>query len=494
MRLILFSAVFYVLIHHFHTSAQPRITHAEELFEYTLKKYPQDTVRMKVLLDTANRIIYNNPDTAIKISRRVSAIALKNNLKLYHAKAEVLTGVAFKNIGYEDSALTHYLNAVQLFQEANHNEGLAVSYVNLANLYSDQENWQNALYYYKKAESIFQKNQNKMALGTILLNIGNTYFKRKKWDSCETYYLLAEKYLSSFKNYPNTQLTMANLAHLYIELKQYPKAQLYAEKTIQLNPQNIKYTAAAHFVLAQVYFHQNNLTKAELYAKIAIHETQQIKETEKRTETHLFLSKIYEAKQQYKDALTELKTVISLKDSIFDFTLKTQRENVLKKLEHLNYKIHITEAIQKTEEQRKVILFQRTILFLCIVFLFVTGILLFLFYNKNQLLKQANYSIELKNAVLQEQKQTIEHLNQNLEKMVEERTQELEKRNQRLKEYADYNAHILRAPLARILGLFEIYKEAKTIQEKEQILAYLNETANELDVIVREMQGKLQNK
>jgi light-regulated signal transduction histidine kinase (bacteriophytochrome) len=68
--------------------------------------------------------------------------------------------------------------------------------------------------------------------------------------------------------------------------------------------------------------------------------------------------------------------------------------------------------------------------------------------------------------------------------------EEIELQNQKLLEYAFYNAHKVRGPLARILGLVYLLKrEADNIGfvDKDRYLEKLSESANELDIAVREM-------
>lgn len=76
-------------------------------------------------------------------------------------------------------------------------------------------------------------------------------------------------------------------------------------------------------------------------------------------------------------------------------------------------------------------------------------------------------------------------INESLEDTVGKRTSELEEQNNQLREYAFINSHLLRAPLARVLGLsFLISKEATSIKDKELISNLLG-SAKELDEIVK---------
>ena len=81
----------------------------------------------------------------------------------------------------------------------------------------------------------------------------------------------------------------------------------------------------------------------------------------------------------------------------------------------------------------------------------------------------------------------LHSLNEKLEENVKERTSELELRNKQLMEYAFINSHLLRAPLARLLGLSDlISKEAQLPADKELWTRFTTET-RDLDTIIRKI-------
>ena len=113
---------------------------------------------------------------------------------------------------------------------------------------------------------------------------------------------------------------------------------------------------------------------------------------------------------------------------------------------------------------------------------------------------QRNKELERLNTQLKAQKQMLYKIIQELyekekdnllksEELVAQK-EEIELQNQKLIEYAFYNAHKVRGPLARILGLVYLLKrEADKIGfvDNDQYLEKLSESANELDIAVREM-------
>jgi len=67
----------------------------------------------------------------------------------------------------------------------------------------------------------------------------------------------------------------------------------------------------------------------------------------------------------------------------------------------------------------------------------------------------------------------------------------LEKQNETLKEISWMQSHVIRAPLARIIGLIPLINDVKENRiEREKMLNYLVTSANELDDVIRDITDK----
>jgi GAF domain-containing protein len=107
--------------------------------------------------------------------------------------------------------------------------------------------------------------------------------------------------------------------------------------------------------------------------------------------------------------------------------------------------------------------------------------------QQNFHLVEKNYEIGALNEEFSMVNEQLAELNKNLEDNVRARTSELETQNRQLTEYAFINSHLLRAPLARILGLSQlVVREVHTVKERELLLA-LESSAHELDQIIRKI-------
>lgn len=82
--------------------------------------------------------------------------------------------------------------------------------------------------------------------------------------------------------------------------------------------------------------------------------------------------------------------------------------------------------------------------------------------------------------------------NENLDELVKQRSKKIKEQLSLFQEYAYLNAHEVRAPLARILGLLDLMEYDTEKKETSTIPHRLKESAKELDSIVRSMNRLLE--
>ncbi len=102
-----------------------------------------------------------------------------------------------------------------------------------------------------------------------------------------------------------------------------------------------------------------------------------------------------------------------------------------------------------------------------------------------QELEVMNKELKDRNDEIEAQKSEIDSINDHLEELVHYRTQQLESRNNRIREYAFSNSHLVRGPLARILGLTNILEKEPELHKN--VLPMIQESAIELDGVIKEI-------
>jgi signal transduction histidine kinase len=88
----------------------------------------------------------------------------------------------------------------------------------------------------------------------------------------------------------------------------------------------------------------------------------------------------------------------------------------------------------------------------------------------------------------------IRSINDNLESLVLARTKHIEFQNRQLTEYAFFNAHKVRRPLARIIGLVQLMEIEPELIQKEDLISKLSACSKELDGVIHEIKSILEIK
>ncbi|WP_339809989.1 hypothetical protein [uncultured Imperialibacter sp.] len=110
--------------------------------------------------------------------------------------------------------------------------------------------------------------------------------------------------------------------------------------------------------------------------------------------------------------------------------------------------------------------------------------------NTNLELQRRANEIAAQNKELHATQAELSLLNQNLEKIVSERTARIKSQNEMLIRYGHINAHHLRGPVARLLGLAAVYKLGSDMQP-DQLVEKMIAQANEIDAVVRKINADL---
>lgn len=112
-----------------------------------------------------------------------------------------------------------------------------------------------------------------------------------------------------------------------------------------------------------------------------------------------------------------------------------------------------------------------------------------MFFDRQQ---EQHTTIVNQNKQLDETRQRLEQVNNQLENRVRHRTLELMEQNTRLTEYPFFHAHVLRAPVSRIRGLLNLLNMPIESEEELKVRDMLSQTMKELDDTIKLMNEKLQ--
>jgi tetratricopeptide (TPR) repeat protein len=140
------------------------------------------------------------------------------------AKVHNRIGEMQKNIQKWGDTLYSHSKALNLFEKAGDNKGLAREHLSLGIVYKEMRNFQNAQDHYKKAKDILSKIQDKKGLAAVYNNLGMLNLEMGKFAKAEECFGLGLKLAEEEKDFQSKAITIQNLGDLALMKMNYKEA------------------------------------------------------------------------------------------------------------------------------------------------------------------------------------------------------------------------------------------------------------------------------
>jgi tetratricopeptide (TPR) repeat protein len=418
---------------------------------------------------------------SLSLNYFLKGLTIADSLDYLQIKADILG-----NIGLVQNGMGNPKEAIKFFEKSlaaqrvlKNKRREVIMLNNIGDCYAFLNQNEKALLAYGESLSIGKK------IGVLVetnhRNIGMVFESMGKLDSAMNHYRIALTMGESLQEKREMSLVRKSMASTYLKMGEVDTAQKLAQKALQIAKEaNYRSTIRdIYFLLSEIATRQGKLNESLNFYKLHI---------------------------AYKDSIQNLTETSKIAALQMDYEVQK------KQIEISN--LQKDAALTKEELLRK-----NTLLFSVIITL--TLLALFLAYyirnfrsqkSINSLLKQQNQKVSALNEEIQAQQEevvrqrdimieknlNIENLhnqlketNDNLEKIVALRMATLKEQNKRLEEYAFLNAHDLRGPVARILGIINLLEMNHLTEDKPLLLAHLKKTSIELDLITRSISESL---
>ncbi len=398
----------------------------------------------------------------------LNSIKVFKNLGNKKGEGTVLSNLSllFLNQSEYVKSLEYAFNALAILESINDHSTIALVQENIGTVYLEQKQFQKALYFYSLAYKNYQKNSDLAKMARVIGNKGIILNEKGEYTGALKCHFLALKnnQIKGLKR--SEQINLANIAITYDHLKCYDKAidyhlkalkiskQLKDKKSISINSGN---TGEVYLKIASqtknLQSRNVNLKKGITFLKNAINICREINFKGPLIEFNKYLSDAYAMVGMYKPALNEYKEFTRIKDSAYAketameiASLETKRELELKNkeitLNKQQKEILLLEAKNKKNEK--------------IIYLIGIGFLSTLVFIMFTFIRQR-----------------------------------LQAHRKVLRDIAYTQSHVVRAPLARILGLINVIDYANpSDKDNEIILKYIRDSAIELDVVINNIVNK----
>ena len=352
-----------------------------------------DSIKAKKFIEAGDYCYYTHPDSsyslykeALKISRegkdsKYEALSLLNigyyfdekeryeeSLDYYLKALEIYKssnnrqglatcynyiGYSFSYLNSVEKASEYYFKGLNIFKELNDEYGIADIYNGFGNLYYDVEKYEEAYKYYLKAFEIYKRKNDKQGISAEYINLGNAISDYGELDTGIDYYLKSITLCKELDDQAGVVMNYSNMGECYLLKNQYALSEMYLEKALEL-AKKINYTN----ILPNIYSNIAHLKLREKQYNSVIDYVKRSDSIVKKMslkyfeyDNHNYLSEVYNAQGDYKNALLHYQIYKKHADSLLNARKFEQvsKLSVLNKLEFQDEKI---ELMTKNEEIR----------------------------------------------------------------------------------------------------------------------------------------------
>jgi signal transduction histidine kinase len=370
--------------------------------------------------------------------------------------------------------------------------------------------------------------------GVVLTDLGQFNEARVCLDSVMAIYETAV-------NIRGISETLMNLGTLETKLSNYPKALGLFTHSIQL-AERVNYIygkAWSNWGIGDIYFRMGDYSTASKFLDRSEEFCQVIHANELLINNYNTRRDLLAAQGRYKESLKYSILASQLNDSIHRTDLARRFVN-LEKVQAIEQRDRDIEVLQKDKQlaedrinlQESRIRQQYILIIAGLVSIGLLATLVFIYYRFYSRIKILNGTIIEKNTAIEAQSNTLQEVNQelnrlyfevseqneeiqaqanelaesnrnitdlnrDLEKLIAEKTvelrrtnEELVKHNNELLQFSYTVSHNLRGPVARVLGLSTLMHTEQDLVQAKQWVALISKTAGDLDTIIKDL-GKI---
>jgi tetratricopeptide (TPR) repeat protein len=485
-----------------------------------LSNHPQgDSIRVTTLNLLAFETHFSYPAACLKYAQEARDLSEKINYPKGTALSYRYTGLAHWTQSQFSLSLNYFLKGLTIADSHNYLQVRADILGNIGLVQNGMGNPSEALSYFEKSLAVQRQLKNTKREIVMLNNIGDCYFFLKQYDKSLAAY---QESLSigqpiNFLRETNHR----NIGMVFDAMGKLDSAMSHFQISMKIDDvlKEKREMSLVRKSMAATYLKKGNIVSSEELAQQSLRLAKEANYRSIIRDLYFLLSEIATRQGKLKESFDYYKSYVAYKDSIQNLTETSKIAALQMDYEIEKKQIEIASLQKDAQLNEKELLQKNTLLFSVIgMLLFIVLFLIFFIRNYrfqksvNALLKQQHQKVLTLNEEIRtqqeevvtqrdsliEKNQSIENLhnelketNDSLEKKVVDRTAALREQNKRLEEYAFLNAHDLRGPVARILGIINLLEMDHLKEDKPLLLGHLKKSSIELDQITRSISDTL---
>lgn len=266
------------------------------------------------------KIAYNStvPDDRIAYAEKALAIAENLQNKSLMVASLRYKGNGLRSKGLLSEAIAQYIRASKYLNVENNSKEEGIIYLDLADLYAIQNNFETSKSYYLQSIEVFKLQEDSIKLASALLNAGELFRSYKRYDSAIVFFQRS-KIIFKKINYPiGSAYNLGNIGLVMAEQGQQTQAEENINEAIDILQEMGHHSAISEYQtsLADIYEQRGEYNRALKYAKSSLNIGLEKGLKEQIRDASLKLSELYKSAGNSDQAYTYLKQYITYRDSI----------------------------------------------------------------------------------------------------------------------------------------------------------------------------------
>jgi tetratricopeptide (TPR) repeat protein len=454
-----------------------------------------DTTRSLVLAELSY-LSYARLDTMYILAKQGLALATSIGFDRGIANNEVSLSAYYGNMSEYVRSTELILKALQWQKKKGSKKDLARCYLVLGFMEGKQMNPTDAIRFTKISAELFREARITDGIVICLNNLGSLFTETQQYDSSLFYLKEGNALAKAGSMKEMSGFISESIGEVYFLQGDFVTSEKYLREAIALRAgEDLAAQSNCYSMLADIHLKNGKIEDANTSVRMALKLADLAHSNEQRAQALETASDIFLETRDYSAALTNYKEAVRLRNIVFNDKRRNDYLNLINqfKMDEKESRIKLLEQAgdlrnMEIKLQGEKISTQR-IYIITLSGLFVMFVALIFSLQKQSLLRkkhiaeleEKNQEIEKKARLLDKLNDELAHVNKNLEEKARERADKLEM-------YAFINSHKLRAPVATLLGLINLWEKDGLRETERQFAleAFKHEVSN-IDRIVKEI-------